>query len=35
MKYEVIISSKVSDMLIKHIGFIANVSKQDAKKQKE
>ena len=34
MKYKVIVSDKASDMLSRHIAFIANVSKQAAKTQK-
>ena len=35
MKYKIIVSDKASDMLYKHIAFIANVSKQSARKQKD
>lgn len=35
MKYKVIVSEKAREMLKKHIAFIANVSKESAKKQKD
>lgn len=35
MKYTIIVSDKASDMLQKHIAFIANVSKKAARDQKK
>ena len=35
MKYQILVSDKGSDMLQRHIAFIANVSKTAAKKQKD
>ena len=35
MKYKVIVSEKAKEMLKKHIAFIANVSKESARKQKD
>ena len=35
MKYKVIVSEKAKEMLKRHIAFIANVSKESARKQKD
>ena len=35
MKYTIIVSDKASDMLQRHIAFIANVSKKTARDQKK
>ena len=35
MKYTIIVSDKASDMLQRHIAFIANVSKKSARNQKK
>lgn len=35
MEYQIIVSDKASNMLLKHIAFIARVSKTAAKKQKD